>query len=45
MALYGAKRDVWLVVASIAMPVFLFYLFRDGFQILLPLGVLPVWLA
>ncbi len=45
MALYGARRDVWLVVASIAMPVFLFYVFRDGFQILLPLGVLPVWLG
>ncbi len=45
MALYGAKRDVWLGVASIAIPVFLFYVFRDGFQILLPLGVLPAGLG
>ncbi len=43
MVLYGGARATWLAVASVAMPVFLFYVFRDGFQILLPLGVLPVW--
>ena len=45
MVLYGGARAIWLAVASVAMPVFLFYVFRDGFQILLPLGVLPVWLG
>jgi len=45
MMLYGGARGVWVAVASVAMPVFLFYAFRDGFQILLPLGVLPVWLG
>ena len=43
MVLYGGARAIWLAVASVAMPVFLFYVFRDGFQILLPLGILPVW--
>ena len=43
MVLYGGARNVQIAVASIAMPVFLFYVFRDVFQILLPRGVLPVW--
>ncbi len=45
MVLYGGARGPWLAVASVAMPAFLFYVFRDGFQILLPLGILPVWLG
>ncbi len=45
MVLYGGARDTWLAVASVAMPAFLFYVFRDGFQILLPLGILPAWLG
>ncbi len=45
MVLYGGARNVWLAVASIAVPAFLFFVFRDVFQILLPRGVLPVWLG
>ncbi len=43
MVLYGGARATWLAIASVAMPVFLYYAFRNGFQILLPRGVLPVW--
>ena len=43
MALYGGARAIWLAVASVAVPVFLYFAFRDGFQILLPRGLLPVW--
>ena len=43
MVLYGGARAIWLAVASVAVPVFLYFAFRDGFQILLPRGLLPVW--
>jgi hypothetical protein len=36
MLLCEPGSKVRLVVASVAIPAFLFYLFRDGFQILLP---------
>ena len=35
-ALYGAQNKVLLMVASLVIPVVLFFLFRDGFQVLLP---------
>lgn len=39
MWLYGGRNRLLLAAVSIGLPVFLFYLFRDVFQILLPRGV------
>jgi len=39
MWLYGERNRLVLALASIAIPVGLFYIFRLGFQILLPAGV------
>lgn len=38
MLLSGERRPLWIIVFSIAIPVFIFFLFREGFQILLPRG-------
>ena len=38
MWLYGARNKLVLAATSIGVPVFLFFLFRDVFQILLPRG-------
>ncbi len=40
MAVYGERRPLWLVLGSIGVSVGLFYLFRLGFTIYLPVGVL-----
>jgi putative tricarboxylic transport membrane protein len=40
MILFGERRPIWIVVGALGVPVVLFYLFRDVFQILLPAGVL-----
>ena len=40
MAVYGERRPLWLVLGSIGVSVGLFYLFRRGFTIYLPVGVL-----
>lgn len=39
MILYGERCKLLVVLAAIAVPVVMFYLFRYGFQILLPSGV------
>lgn len=38
MVVSGEKRPFWVAIASIAIPVTLFFLFRYGFEILLPQG-------
>jgi hypothetical protein len=38
MVVSGEKRPLWIAIASIAIPVCLFFLFRYGFEILLPQG-------
>ncbi len=38
MWLYGGRNRLLLAATSIGLPVFLFFLFRDVFHILLPLG-------
>ena len=43
MVLYGGARAIWIALGSFAVPICLYYAFRDGFQILLPRGLLPVW--
>lgn len=40
MVVSGEKRRLWIVISSIVIPVFLFFLFRYGFVILLPQGKL-----
>ncbi|MBT3352153.1 MAG: tripartite tricarboxylate transporter TctB family protein [Nitrospinaceae bacterium] len=34
----GERRPLWIIVFSIAIPVFIFFLFREGFMIILPPG-------
>lgn len=41
MVLFGEKRWLWVVIGSIGMTVTLYVLFRHGFGIFLPRGVLP----
>lgn len=41
MVLFGEKRWLWVAVGSIGMTVFLYVLFRHGFSVFLPRGVLP----
>ena len=41
MILFGERRWLWVAVGSIAMTVFLYVLFRHGFNVFLPRGVLP----
>ncbi len=38
MVVSGERRPLWIIFFSIAIPVFIFFLFREGFQILLPRG-------
>ena len=38
MLVSGERRPLWIIFFSIAIPVVIFYLFREGFQILLPWG-------
>ncbi len=40
MILFGERRPIWIAAGALGVPVVLFYLFRDVFQILLPAGVL-----
>ena len=40
MFVFGERRPLWIAIGAIGVPVVLFYLFRDVFQILLPAGVL-----
>ena len=42
MLLYGGRGLAWLAGGSIGVPVVLFYLFREAFQILLPQGALAM---
>ena len=44
MVIYGERRPAWIAVGSIAVPLVLFFLFREAFQIRLPAGVLADWL-
>ena len=41
MVLFGEKRWLWVALGSIGMTVSLYVLFRHGFSIFLPRGVLP----
>ncbi|MFP6710300.1 MAG: tripartite tricarboxylate transporter TctB family protein [Rhodospirillales bacterium] len=40
MMLYGERRPIWIIGGSVLISLFVFYLFREGFQILLPAGIL-----
>ena len=41
MVLFGEKRWLWVAIGSIGMTVFLYVLFRHGFSVFLPRGILP----
>ena len=41
MVLFGEKRRLWVAIGSIAMTTFLYLLFRHGFSVFLPRGILP----
>ena len=41
MVLFGEKRWLWVALGSIGVTVFLYVLFRHGFSVYLPRGVLP----
>ncbi len=41
MVLFGERRWLWVVIGSIGITVSLYVLFRHGFSIFLPVGVLP----
>lgn len=45
MILFGEKRWLWVAIGSIGMSVALYVLFRHGFGVFLPRGVLPDLLA
>lgn len=40
MVLYGGRNKLFVAIAAVAVPLLLFFLFRHGFQILLPRGIL-----
>lgn len=40
MVLYGGRHKLFVGVAAVAVPLLLFFIFRHGFQILLPRGIL-----
>ena len=40
MVIFGERRAIWVAVGSVGVPVLLFVLFRYGFSIFLPLGLL-----
>jgi putative tricarboxylic transport membrane protein len=42
MWLYGERRPLWIAAGSLALPVILYLVFRDMFQILLPPGLLEM---
>lgn len=41
MVLYGARNHIVTAITSVAVPVVLFVIFRYGFKIVLPRGLLP----
>ncbi len=41
MVLFGERRWLWVTIGSVSMTVFLYILFRHGFSIFLPRGILP----
>ena len=41
MVLFGEKRWPWVAIGSIATTTFLYVLFRHGFSVFLPRGILP----
>ena len=41
MVLFGEKRWTWVGLGSVGVTVFLYVLFRHGFSVFLPRGVLP----
>ncbi len=43
MFLFGERRPGWLFLGSVGIPSLLFVLFRHGFSIVLPRGILPVF--
>ncbi len=45
MVLFGEKRWLWVAIGSIAVTVGLYVLFRHGFSVFLPRGILPDLLA
>ncbi|NNE84011.1 MAG: tripartite tricarboxylate transporter TctB family protein [Alphaproteobacteria bacterium] len=45
MVLFGEKRWLWVAIGSIGISVALYVLFRHGFDVFLPRGVLPDLLA
>ena len=42
MILFGERRTAWVLLGSIFGPVVLFAIFRHGFSIILPRGVMPI---
>lgn len=45
MVLFGERRWLWVVVGSAAITVSLYVLFRHGFSVFLPRGILPDLIA
>ena len=43
MVLAGERRPGWVVISSISIPLVLFLMFRYGFRVSLPRGVLVEW--
>jgi len=41
MVLFGERRWLWIAIGSIGVTVFLYVLFRHGFNVFLPRGVFP----
>lgn len=41
MVLFGERRWLWVAIGSIAMTAFIYVLFRHGFSVFLPRGILP----
>lgn len=45
MLFFGERRPHWIVIASTVISLALFFLFREVFQIRLPVGILAGWLG
>ena len=41
MVLFGERRWLWVVIGSVATTTILYILFRHGFSVFLPRGILP----
>lgn len=41
MLLFGERRKLWILLGAVATPILLFAVFRHGFSIVLPRGVMP----